>query len=340
MPRSSGESRAVNGDRPLGGLGSAAQGFSGLRFDGLRPDGIARLLGTLPTWMAILVLAGGAALGVVITLIAGQEPGDLLGAFVILGSIAATLGIKRGRIYLLFPAPALTFFVAAILTGKVHDAKLGSSTAGLASGFTQWIAGIFIPAVVATILVLLIGGLRWVLGRQLITGQSPLAAGRPAPGRTRPAPGSRNPAIDDWADDNPFADPAPRSGQTGPTPKQDHTSWMGNPGAGNPRPARSPRDQRTDRDQWGDPRSSADRNQPTGPRPNQPTGPRPSQGTAPRPNQPTGPRPNQGTAPRPRQNGQSQPRAPRPSFNPSPNPAPAPNPQRPRRQPPEGWTSR
>jgi Domain of unknown function (DUF6542) len=332
MPRSSGESRAVNGDRSLGGLGSAAQGFSGLRFDGLRSDGIARLLGTLPTWMAMLVLAGGAALGVIITLIAGQEPGDLLGVFVILGSIAATLGIKRGRIYLLFPAPALTFFVAAILTGKVHDAKLGSSTAGLASGFTQWIAGIFIPAVVATILVLLIGGLRWVLGRQLITGQSPLAAGRPAPGRMRPAPGSRNPAIDDWADDDPFADPAPRSGQTGP----DHTSWMGNSSGGNPRPARPPRDQRTEgnqrteRDQWGDPRSPADRNQPTGPRLNQPTGPRPSQ--------PVGPRPNQGTAPRPRQNGQ--PRAPRPSFNPSPNPAPAPNPQRPRRQPPQGWTSR
>src|ERR1700761_3138999 len=175
-PRSSGEGRAVDRDRPLGGPGSPAQGFNGLRFDGLRPGGIARLLGTLPTWMALLVLAGGAVLGVIVTLIAGQEPGDLLGAFIILGSIAAALAIKSGRVYLLFPAPALTFFVAAALTGKVHDAKLGSSTAGLASGFTQWIAGIFIPAVVATIFVLLIGGPPWGLGRPLITGQAPLPA--------------------------------------------------------------------------------------------------------------------------------------------------------------------
>jgi uncharacterized membrane protein len=361
----------------LGGPGSPAPGFSSLRFDGLRPGGIARLLGKLPTWMALLLLAGGAALGVIVTLIAGQEPGDLLGVFVILGSIAAALAIKRGKVYLIFPAPALTFFVAAILAGKVHDAKLGSSTAGLASGFTQWTAGIFIPAVVATIIVLVIGGLRWMFDHQLITGRSPLSAGRPLPGKARPAPGSRDSAIDDWADDNPFADSAPRSGQTGPTPRQDRPSWTGNQGS----------NRRTDRDPWGDPRSPADRKQPTGrpnqstgprpnqgtsprpnqgtsprpnqgtsprpnqgtsprpnqgtsPRPNQGTSPRPNQGTAPRPNQGTSPRPNQGTSPRPRPNGQPQPRTPRPSFNPSPNPAPAPNPQRPRRQPPEGWTGR
>jgi hypothetical protein len=320
-------------------------GFGSLRFDGLRSGGIARLLGALPTWMALLVLAGGAVLGVIVSVIADQEPGDLLGIFVILGSIAAVVAIKRDKVYLLFPAPALTFFVAAILAGKVHDAKLGSSTAGLASGLTQWTAGIFIPAVVGTIIVLVIGGLRWVLGRQLITGQSPLSAGRPLPGKARPAPSSRDSAIDDWADDNPFADSTPRSGQTGPTPRQDRPSWTGNQGSGNSRP---PRDQRPDRDPWGDPRSPADRKQPTGPRPNQSTGPRPNQGTSPRPNQGTAPRPNQGTSPRPNQgtnprprpNGQPQPRAPRPTFNPSPNPAPAPNPQRPRRQPPEGWTGR
>ena len=140
------------------------------------------------------MLAAFALLGVIFTLLAGQEPGTLLGVFVIMGSIAAALGIRRGKVYLLFPAPALAFFVAAIVTGKVHDAKLGSSTAGLGAGFTQWVAGIFFPAVIATILVLLIGGGRWVLGRQLITGQSPLSGGgRPAQGRARPAPSARPP---------------------------------------------------------------------------------------------------------------------------------------------------
>ena len=126
----------------------------------------------------MLVLVAATLLGVIVTLVAGQEPGGLLGFFIIMGAIAAALGIPRGKVYLLFPAPALAFFVAAVVTGKVHDAKLGSSTAGLGAGFTQWVAGIFFPAVVATIVVVLIGGGRWLLGRQLITGQSPLSAGR------------------------------------------------------------------------------------------------------------------------------------------------------------------
>ncbi len=166
----------------------------------------------------MLVLVAGTLLGVILTLIAGQEPGGLLGFFIIVGTIAAALGIRRGKVYLLFPAPALAFFVAAIVTGKVHDAKLGSSTAGLGAGFTQWVAGIFFPAVVATIVVLLVGGGRWLLGRQLITGQSPLPAGRPAPGKARPAPRDRRPGVDSWADDDPFDGPAPRSAKTGPSP--------------------------------------------------------------------------------------------------------------------------
>jgi hypothetical protein len=296
--------------RTSGGPGGQAGGL-----DGLRPVGLPRWLGKLPTWTALLVLAGFALFGVVITLAAGQEPGTLLGVFVILGSIAAALGIRRGKVYLLFPAPALTFFVTAIVTGKVHDAKLGSSTAGLGAGFTQWVAGIFFPAVIATILVLLIGGGRWVLGRQLITAKSPLpAGGRPAQGKPRPAPNARRPAVDgvdDWADDNPFEDRALHT-QIMPAPGQDR------PATGNPRPARPPRDlrpDRTDRDPWGDPRLPADRSQPTSPRPRQ-----------------------NGQSQSRSQNGQPQPRngTPRPSFNPAPAPAPAP--QRSRRQPPGGWT--
>jgi hypothetical protein len=302
----------VGRDRPSGGppngLGT------------LQSGGLTRWLGRLPTWTAILVLAVFALVGVIFTLVAGQEPGTLLGVFLILGSIAAALGIRRGKVYLLFPAPALAFFVAAIVTGKVHDAKLGSSTAGLGAGFTQWVAGIFFPAVIATILVLLIGGGRWVLGRQLITGQSPLSGGgRPAPGKARPAPSADRPAVDNWADDDPFEDRALHT-QVMPSPRQDRP----NPGGGNPRPARPPRDQRPDRpgrdqrpdrpgrDPWGDPRLPPDRSQQSGPRPRQ-----------------NG---------RPPQDPQQRNVAARPSFNPAPAPAPAP--QRSRRQPPEAWTQR
>jgi hypothetical protein len=273
-------------------------------FDGYRSGGPARWLGRMPTWTASLLLVVGTALGVIVTLVAGQEPGGLLGFFIIVGTIAAALCVRRGKVYLLFPAPALAFFVAAVVTGKVHDAKLGSSTAGLGAGFTQWVAGIFFPAVVATIIVLLIGGGRWLLGRQLISGQSPLSAGRPGPGGPRPAPRDRRPAVDS------FDNPAPRASQTGPTPRQGTGPRPGSAPNG-ARPPRPPRDPRATRDPWGDPRLPADRTQP------------PS------------------ANPRPRPNGQSQPqpRAPRPSWSPNPNASPNP-PRPPRRQPPEGWTGR
>lgn len=279
------------------------------------------------------MLIAGAAIGVIFTLIANQEPGVLLGFFIIVGSIAAALGIERGKAYLLFPLPALVLFVAAILIGKVHDANLGSSTAGLASGFTQWVAGIFFPAVVATLLVVLIGGGRWLLGHQLITGQSMFSPGGPTRqsprrGNARVAPGPRprrpasndlprkdpdrnDPDRDAWADDAPFGEqqafktemiPVVRPQQPA---KPDRPAWMGRSG-GSTRQSSRDRDQRADRDPWGDPRLSPDRKQPPGP----------------------GPRPN----------AQPRDRAPRPSFNPNPGPQ---RPQRPqRRQPPEGWNER
>src|ERR1700730_16914362 len=127
-PRLSGGGRAVDRDRP---------GGDQVGFDGYWSGGPARWLGRMPTWTASLLLVAGTALGVIVTLVAGQEPGGLLGFFIIVGTIAAALCVRRGKVYLLFPAPALAFFVAAVVTGKVHDAKLGSSTAGLGAGFTQ-----------------------------------------------------------------------------------------------------------------------------------------------------------------------------------------------------------
>jgi hypothetical protein len=295
-PRLPGAGRAVDRGGPTGDQ---------VGFDGYRSGGPARWLGRMPTWTSILLLFAGTVVGVIVTLVAGQEPGGLLGFFIIVGTIAAALCIRPGKVYLLFPVPALAFFLAAIVTGKVHDAKLGSSTAGLGAGFTQWVAGIFFPAVIATIIVVLIGGGRWLLGRQLISGQSPLSAGRPAPGKPRPAPRDRRPGTDSWANDNP---PSARTSQTGPAPRQDTGPRPGSVPAG-ARPPRPPRDPRGTRDPWGDPRLPGGRTQP-----------------------PTG-------NPRPRPSGQSQPqpRAPRPSWSPNPNPAPQ---RHPRRQPPEGWTQR
>jgi hypothetical protein len=234
---------------PLGSLGS----------------GPLRWIGTLSLRTAVLVLAGAALLGIVFTLIAGQDPGGLLAVFIIAGTIAAALGIRRAVVYLLFPMPAIAFFVAAVVAGIAHNSHSASSTASLGTSFVQWIAGVFFPMVIATILAILVGGGRWLLGSQLISGQSPRPA--PRPSGARPAPGARRPpAADSWVDDSSPGRPQnPRPG-TGPSPR---------PGTGP-----SPR-------------------QGTGPAPQQGTGPSPRPGTGPAPQQGTGPSPRPGTGPVP-----------------------------------------
>jgi hypothetical protein len=292
-----------------------------------------RWLGRLPTWAALLVVGAAALVGAILTLMAGQEPGILLGVFVILGTVAAAFGIRRRVAYLVFPAPALAFFGAALITGLVHDRNLTSSTAGLGAGSLQWFAGIFFPMMVATILAVVIGGGRWLFGALFGGQSSPSSAARPkAPGNARPAPGARRrPAVSEsWSADDPFADQVepgpgerrgtgPRPSGSGPRPKANGTGPR--PNANGSRPARQPRDQRTDLDPWGDPRL------PSAPRPGADRG------------LPANPRPRSaGQAPQPRD------RAPRsgppaPSWNPAAG-NPAPRAARPRRQPPEGWTQR
>jgi hypothetical protein len=340
-PRPRGEILDGGPRRPAGSGAGRTGGLSGSR-----PGALRRWLGGISLLVAVLVLAGATLIGVILTLIAGKEPGLLLGVFIIIGSLAAVLGVRRGAIYLLFPLPALAFFIGGVLTGLVHDSQLTSSTTGLAASFPQWLAGVFFPMVVATILVLLIGGGRWLFGSQLVTGRAVLTGGAgPAPGSARPGTRARRPAPSEtWAADDPFAGrspgtgPSPRPGTgptprpgTGPTPRpgtgptpRPGTGPTPRPGTGpTPRPgndgtrgARPSREQRTDRDPWGDPRLPGQGQPPTGPRP-----------------RPAGP----GSQPQPRE------RSPRPQPGPSYNPAPnaPPRPPRPSRpQPPEGWNPR
>ena len=244
----------------------------------------------MSTRNALLAMAAGTLLGIAITLAAGSEPGFLLGLFITLGAVVGALGVRRGAVYLFFPLPPFAFFVGAVITGKVHDSSLTSSTAGLVvSGLLPWIADIFFPMCVATILVLLIGGARWLLSRQLVGGQFgggqfgggqfgggqfPMSADRsvsPRSPRPRSAPGSR-PDVDPWATPNtrvrrePAEDPRtadPRTARDRPGQRPDGTPRPGPDGARPARPARPDRDPRDDRDPWGDPRAAADRRPPT-----------------------------------------------------------------------------
>ena len=193
-------------------------------------------------------MAAGTLAGIVVTLAAGSEPGLLLGFFITLGAVIGVLGVRRGAVYLFFPLPPFAFFVGGLITGKVHDSSISSTTIGLFASLLQWIADIFFPMCVATILVLLIGGIRWGLGLMLVAGQFPMSDDRPAPPRgprPRIAPGPRT-DIDPWADPNPgpAARPPPTTrGQptAGPPGGRAAPRWVPTVLAPPPRPAPPPR---------------------------------------------------------------------------------------------------
>ena len=230
----------------------------------------------------MLTLVAGTLIGIVATLVAGQEPGFLLSLFIIVGAVVATLGVRPGAVYRFFPLPAFAFFAGAVITGKIHDSTLSSSTAGLAAGFTQWIAGIFFPMCAATVLVLVIGGARWLLSRPLIGGQFPTPADRPVPSRG-PRP---RPDVDPWAD--------PQATRNRPAPRPGSAPWPGPDGARSARPIRDDRDPWNDPRPSADPRTAADRRPPNRNPP--PAGPQPA--FRPRPANPAPPGPGD-RAPRP-----------------------------------------
>lgn len=131
----------------------------------------------------MLILAVAAIVGMVGTLSMGRDPGSLLGLLIAAGSVIAALTIRPGAVYQIIPLPALTYLIAAVITGAIHDRATDISRTQLGLNFLQWIAGGFLAMSAATILVIVIAGARWVLRRQLVSGQFPMSAQRFASGR-------------------------------------------------------------------------------------------------------------------------------------------------------------
>ena len=186
-----------------------------------------RWLGAMSTRTAVLILVAAALVGVVLTLLTGHDPGFILGFFVVIGAIVATLGVRRGAIYLFFPLPALTLFLASIMVGAVHDRALESAgTAGVRVGFLQWVAAAFFPMCIATVVTLALGGGRWLLGRQLVSGNFTTRppAGQPVPpgpANTRQAPGARRPPSAGRLPDDPPRSARPAQPGPGQRPRSE-----------------------------------------------------------------------------------------------------------------------
>ena len=214
---------------------------------GLRAGPALRWIGTWPAQVAIYVVLGATLLGILGTVVTGNEPGSLLGFLVLIGSVIATLGVRRSALYVVFPLPALANFIGAVVAGAIHDRGIDTSTTELGASFLQWIANVFFAMCATTIIILVIAGARWLLARQLVSGQFAMSADRrPGGGGPRPASASgRGP------------DRGQRPGDRDPWAAVD--PWTDRAGSGSQRLAR---DQRDSRDPWGDRRRPADRSQP------------------------------------------------------------------------------
>jgi hypothetical protein len=103
---------------------------------------------------------GAAALGALATVLAGSEPGPLLGVLLIAGTAAAALAVAPRNAYLIIPVPALAYVVAATAAGLVHDQATDTSRAALTVSAVQWIASGFLAMSAATVLAIAIAATR------------------------------------------------------------------------------------------------------------------------------------------------------------------------------------
>ncbi|MHB1819089.1 MAG: hypothetical protein ACYCO9_13765 [Streptosporangiaceae bacterium] len=99
------------------------------------------------------VIAGGAVIGLLVALVDGGQPSQVLGlvgVFVIIATIAAGVLVRSGATYLLIPIPAPAFALAAVIIGLLKDHVALSSHTALAVSAAQWAADGFFSMVIAT----------------------------------------------------------------------------------------------------------------------------------------------------------------------------------------------
>jgi hypothetical protein len=127
---------------------------------GTRRAGPARRWGRLPGRTGVLMVVASTILGLIVTALAGQEPGLILAVFLIGGTTTAVFAVRRAAVHLIIPVPALACAVAATFAGLAHDPSALSSRTALAIDALQWIAGVFAGIGVATFIAIAVTVLR------------------------------------------------------------------------------------------------------------------------------------------------------------------------------------
>jgi hypothetical protein len=141
--------------------------------------------GMLPWGRGLVIVAGAALLGAIVSVLVGGQPGLALGILVIAGTAAATLAVEPRTVYRIIPAPALAYLVAAAVAGLINDRAVDTTRTAVVLSAAQWVANGFFAMTVATGLAILICAIRWTLSRR---GRPYGGYGRIVPAASRHSP--------------------------------------------------------------------------------------------------------------------------------------------------------
>jgi hypothetical protein len=128
--------------------------------------------GWLPGRLGVNIVIATAALGLLVTVVAGSEPGAVLGVFLIAGTLIAGLAVRADRVHMIIPVPALAYLVAGLIAGYAHDRAVDTSRSALAASALQWIASGFLAITAATLIAIALTTARRLRAR------GPASAGR------------------------------------------------------------------------------------------------------------------------------------------------------------------
>ncbi len=130
-----------------------------------RPAGSSRRRrwGALQGGIGVCLIVASTAIGAIATMATASAPGFVLGASVVIGTVAAALAVRPGAGRMIFPVPVLCYLVAALLTGVIYNHSADASKTALAIGAAQWVASGFLAMAMATILAVVLVTVRWYL---------------------------------------------------------------------------------------------------------------------------------------------------------------------------------
>jgi uncharacterized protein DUF6542 len=122
--------------------------------------------GRFPAWAGVLMVVIAATLGAVFTVASHRDAGQVLGTFVVAGTLVAVTLVRARSAYAIIPVPALAYAVAAGLAVSVQGRGGDSTRTLLAVNAVQWMSDGFLAMTAATALALLVTLARWILSRR------------------------------------------------------------------------------------------------------------------------------------------------------------------------------